>query len=127
MKIEVTTQLGERDFEVTPRAEIANLLYLGTYTQGFGGQAYLDITSSKVVLVPNRVITTEHVSKDIKTVQADKGDTVITVKPSLPLDRTKKTWAVKDGEWGYIESAEQPGAVEETETAEADQSADEAF
>ena len=130
MKIKITTQLGERDFEVTLRAEIANLLYFGTYTKGFGGQAYLDITTSKVVLVPNRVITTENISKDLKTVEAEKGDTVITVKKPLPLDRTQKTWGVVNGQWTYVEVAEQPqSGTEETKTenAEVDQSADEAF
>ena len=130
MKIKITTQLGERTAEVTSTAEIANLLHFGTYQKGFGGVAYLDVTNGKVVLVPNRVITTEDVDKDLKTVQASKGDTVITVKKPLPLDKTQKTWGVKDGEWTYIESAEQPqSGTEETKTenAEVDQSADEAF
>lgn len=44
-----------RQFEVTTNAKIQNLVLLGEYAEGYGGLAYLDVSSAKVVLVPNVV------------------------------------------------------------------------
>tara|TARA_A100001201_G_scaffold112024_1_gene95977 strand:- start:1226 stop:1657 length:432 start_codon:yes stop_codon:yes gene_type:complete len=143
--MEIKVEVGPdryKTFKVTRMAELNNLIYIGTYSKGFGGLAYLDVRCGKVVLVPNELVETPQSPKDIKTIKANKGDRVLVVKPVDPLNLTPSAvthWGCfpreTDGEpeWRYG-NPEAEKKIEETETqaseetvSVADNSADEAF
>tara|TARA_R100001510_G_C7656884_1_gene217547 strand:+ start:11148 stop:11582 length:435 start_codon:yes stop_codon:yes gene_type:complete len=144
--MEIKVRVGPdryRTFHVARMANLNNLIYIGTYSKGFGGLVYLDIRTGHVVLVPNEVVETPQSPKDIKTIKADKGDRVLVVKPVAPLDLTVKGFATHWGcfetdgetEWGYgnpdIEKDEESENTAEKTTGETETEteteADEAF
>ena len=129
--MEIKVRVGSdryKTFEVTRMAELNNLIYIGTYSKGFGGLVYLDVRCGKVVLVPNEVVETPQSPKDIKTIKADKGDRVLVVKPVALLNLTPSAvthWGCFPGEteWRYGNPKAEK-KIEESNTAESEDTAD---
>jgi len=92
-KVTVNLNGGFRQFEVVGTAKTINLVFLGEYNEGFGGLAYLDVTTGKAVLVPN---------------------VVQVIQKAEPLNLSSGgTYGVVNGKW-----TQQPEAQQEAQEAE---------